>query len=307
MDSTPTHEQLVISFGTPVAEADGAAVAATIHAVVSIMKEAHRHVSPSSTLVIKARPLASGSLEIPLNLEIAGMIGTGALFVAANLEQINAALTIVKQYFELRILMRGNPLPEPNPQGGIQVGPIHVTNNSGTINLWVNPVIGKAVSDAAEAIESDPKIENLALYQGEDTRVKLVEVGRDELQYLRSDSASLGVDVPAKRQRKPKATLVVRSPDLIGDSKWAFNYRDHRIEASMDDKSFLAEVRSGNRTFTAGTQLIVDLQIDEEYDLPNAAYLPKKYAVLKVHELVRQKKLPSTSSTRKKGKGNRGK
>jgi hypothetical protein len=293
MPSLPNaqHEELIVSFGTPVAEADAAAVAATMQAVVTLFDAANDEVSPNAPLGLKARAFTAGSLELPLEI-----IGPSTLFVAAHLPKIAAVLGIVKQYFEIRLLAKGKKLPPPDSKGQISIENITL-NNNGTINLLVNSQVNGAVGIAASAIEADDTIKKVEILQGK-KRTPLVRVEREQLPYLKVDEQEPIIETPKKRTRVlKKASLVVRSPDLLGDSMWAFNYKSHKIEASLQDNEFLLEVHNGSRSFTAGTELVADMTVDEEFDAGSAAYVPRKYVITRVHSLKKQKLLSSTKKT----------
>lgn len=70
----------------------------------------------------------------------------------------------------------------------------------------------------------------------------------------------------AERMRPPlintmEIALLLRKPDLLGDSKWGFVF-DKNIEATIHDKTWLDKVRSGQiRNLYAGVKIPVKLQV----------------------------------------------
>lgn len=295
--SVPDHEQLVVSFETPAPEADAAAVAETLRALVALLNAAINEVKPGAKFAIKTRAPSPGSLEVIL--EIAG---AAAIFVGANLSTIADAVKLMKYYVELRLLGKGKSSAKAESKDQINL----TVNNSGTIDLLLNSQVNVAVGEAAKAIEADPTIKSVSVLQGED-RDPIIKVKREQLGYLKYDENASVVELPARRERSIKnASLVVRAPDLLGDSKWAFNYKDHRIEASLNDDGFLSEVRSGKRSFTAGTEIVADMTAEEEFDPVATEYVPRTYTISKVHSLKKQKLLsdnPMMIRPKRKGKG----
>ena len=204
--------------------------------------------------------------------------------------------TFLKQYFELKLLFKGKK-PQPNAKGLIAIDNVTV-NNSGTINLLFNSTVNNAVGNAAAAIEADDTIESVEVLHGEN-KTPLVKIDRDELVYLKYDD-EIPTETPKQRTRTlKKASLVVRSPDLLGGSMWAFNYKGHKIDASMQDAAFVLEVHNGNRSFTAGTELVADMTVDEDFDAASDAYVPKKYVITLVHSLKQQKFLTKAAKASK--------
>lgn len=303
--AVPEQRQLVVSFETPAPEADAAAVAETLRAVVALLNAAIHEVKSDARFALKARAPSAGSLNVYLE-----WIGAAAILVGANLPIITEALNLAKAYFEFRLLGKGKHDSQSESKS-----PINITNNTGTINLLLNSQVNITVGDAANAIEADPTIKSVSVLQGEE-RTAIIKIDREHLAYLKYDEKVPTIDVPAKRtQLIKKASLLVRTPDLLGEAKWAFNYKGVRIEATIKDDKFLTTVRSGKQSFKAGTEIIADMTAEEEFDPVTSAYVPKSYTIDKVHRLTEQKffsdnpkrETPMTPrKTQGKGKGKSG-
>src|SRR4051794_24139140 len=88
-------EELIVSFGTPAAEANATAVAATIQAIVTLIDAANREIKPDTRLSIKVRALAAGSLEIPIQI-----IAPAVMFFEANISTLADTFKLLKYYFD---------------------------------------------------------------------------------------------------------------------------------------------------------------------------------------------------------------
>lgn len=102
------RESLTIRLGTQGAEADAAAVASTMQAVAAIVEETQIQLKSNQQVLLKARPFAKGSFEIPLDLIL---VGTASLFETHPL--LSCILDILKEYLKVRQLLKGHALPAP--------------------------------------------------------------------------------------------------------------------------------------------------------------------------------------------------
>lgn len=80
-----------------------------------------------------------------------------------------------------------------------------------------------------------------------------------------------------------RCSLIIKKPDLIGNSKWEL-ILDKKIEAKISDAEFLSKIKNREIQFSSGDKLICELQIltslDDEYNV-----LKSEYIVLKVYEI----------------------
>jgi hypothetical protein len=297
--ATQSHEEIVVSLGTPIDEADAAAVAAVMRAFVTLIEAASDTIAPEVSIKLKALPFKRGSFQIPF--ELIGLAG----YALANADKIKEVLQALKTYFEIRVLMRGKPIEITDTKAPIRIENLTINNNDGTINLLINPQVNRDVSDAAKAVEADKTIDGVRVLQGAQ-KTPLIELKRDEIKYLRQDDNAPTIAPPCRDKELKNARLVVRSPDLVGNSMWRFSYKKHKIEASIQDSDFVKAVQKGEKAFTGGTQLVGDVKIHEEFDPATNKYVPTKYTITRVDHLEQQKQLPHFAQDGK-AKGSRGK
>lgn len=83
-------------------------------------------------------------------------------------------------------------------------------------------------------------------------------------------------------QEPIKVNLLLKKPDLLGDSAWQFVY-DKNIDAKIEDKDFLAQVHKGYIKLYAGVKipcmLQIEYELDDKYNIINNS---QKYRVLEV-------------------------
>ncbi len=85
------------------------------------------------------------------------------------------------------------------------------------------------------------------------------------------------------KQKPTSVDLLVKNPDLLGDSKWQFIYNKN-IEAKIEDELFLEKVRNRQIVILAGDKINCELEI--EYDLTERLeIIPKseKYNIKKIN------------------------
>jgi hypothetical protein len=129
------HELVVIQFDTPAPEASAAAVASMIHAMVALIEGAQQYLSPTQKVIVKARPLAPGSLQIPLDLIPLDWLQAGAQFIFENPPLLKSVLDLLSAYISARKTgKQGHALPPAAP-GGIHVGGNVTLNNVGSSTL----------------------------------------------------------------------------------------------------------------------------------------------------------------------------
>jgi hypothetical protein len=84
------------------------------------------------------------------------------------------------------------------------------------------------------------------------------------------------------KQKPIEVDLLLKKPDLLGDSKWQFVY-NKTIEAKIEDEVFLEKIRKGKISIRAGIKIPCLMEI--EYDLSDRLDLiPKseKYNIKKI-------------------------
>lgn len=272
----PQPEELVVRLGTPIAEANAAAVASMMQAVVAIVEEAQKQIKSNDEILVKARPFSEGSFEIPLELVL-----VGAALSFDNYPLIEHVLRLLKEYISIRKVLQGSPLPPAAKDGSIVVqGNITVTNS--VVNILMNSQVNTAMDKVATDVKADTTIQSVKVLRGKE-REPIATIERGELDYFRYDPNSAVLE-GQKRDRPVQTTLIIHTPVLEGRGKWKFILDGRTVSADIKDEDFMQRVKAGNEVFAAGDRLVVDLIIHEEYAQSLATYQSKKHTIVKVYD-----------------------
>jgi len=280
MDSS--EEKIIVNFGTDSDsdKANALAVASSIEAVATMINEVHKEFKDNHELLVKARPFAPGSLEIPLDIVVLAAVGASLL----DKEVISSILKIVKEYFAIKKALKGDVPKIENGRVIIEGNTIHAHNI--TINL-LNPssCANKLVSKAMEEAGRDKSIKDIKIVKDSDQK-EIAHVDRSEFKYYRELESI--VDVPEEECMTERTTLIIYGPILDANNSilWKFKrVTDQKIiQANITDESFLSRVASGEK-FAAGDMLEADLLIRQKYNKMFGEYEDwKKGTITKVHK-----------------------
>lgn len=95
---------------------------------------------------------------------------------------------------------------------------------------------------------------------------ELVEINKEEFDFIKPVVS----DMIQESERTVftntvQATLIIRKPDLTGDSKWGFIF-DKNIDAAIEDKEWINKIRERKFRFGPGMKLPVVLKIEVDLD-----------------------------------------
>lgn len=274
-------ESLSVRLGSPDSQVNAAAVASTMQAILAIVDEAQKGLKANEHVLLKARPFANGSFEIPLDLIV---LGAAALFdVHPLLDQV---LGILKDYIDIKKLLKGEPLPQPTDNGTIVVQGNTITVSNSVINVLSSNRVNSAVDRAVTDIAADETIRDVKVFRGRSPE-PFITIPNTEFQYLRYTPRTSG-EMP-DRDRVVKATLTLRTLVFEGTGKWRFNYEGVKISADIRDDDFKRRVAAGVEQFAAGDRLEVELIIAERYNPTIADYERKgQYSIARVFRHIKQ-------------------
>jgi hypothetical protein len=96
-----------------------------------------------------------------------------------------------------------------------------------------------------------------------------------------------------KRTTQVETKLVIKKPDIMGDSKWDFYYENKRISANINDNEWLERLH--NREFKIGSGDAINVKLEQYVEL-DTANIPiensEKYTVLSVKGDIESKQEP---------------
>jgi len=271
MDSS--EQNIVLKFGTEpnTNEVDALAVASAIEAVATMIKEVHQGFHDNHELLVKARPFAPGSLEIPLDIVVSAAVAASLV----NQDVISDILNIVKEYFKIKNSLKGEVPRIENGKIIIEGNAIKADNI--TINiLQPSSFANQLVSKAMDKASCDDSIRAIEIIKDSEQK-KIARVDKSQFQYYHKIETT--VETPQEECRKERTTLVIYGPILAADNRvmWKFIRAKDRetFSANITDETFLSRVASGEK-FAAGDMLEVELLIRQKHDKMFETYVDLK-------------------------------
>lgn len=130
--------------------------------------------------------------------------------------------------------------------------------NSTVTNIFLNnPVIDSGLSNAFGVVGAGDRPaftisgakEHIQIPQAEYEAMKVPVISEQYLATLQTMESDV------------EELLLLKSPDFLGDSKWAFQYKGRTIHATIADEEFQERVKKGKVSLSAGVKLPVKMHI----------------------------------------------
>jgi len=277
---TEHTEPLTITYESDGDRADAKAVGAGLLAVQAVIDEFHSACEENEKLLLKARPFAEGSLELPLDLII---FGAAILFQEDPLLQ--RIWKVISEYFDIKRRLKGQPIQ-------VKDGNIVIIENSpiqvDQITLQcLDPqsTVSRKCSEAFQSIEDDLDIHAIRISYSA-ARRPLIRISREEFPYFHPempiDEQNLG-----QRHVESQEVLIIRQPSFDAELEWRFIWKERKIGAVVECQRFLENVQAGRESFVAGDRLRVDLRRLQEYDPAAKTYVDtKSFTITRVLEHI---------------------
>jgi hypothetical protein len=275
-DDSQKQQSLTVLLDAGGSEVDAAAVGSAMMAFVALVNEAKEQMAQDQQLLIKARPFAPGSFEIPIELIL---VSAGLLFEHSPL--LEALLEVIRRYFETKVVMNGG---DTYSDDGVSITIQGKDVNVGSIAVTLLHPTSRteaAVSEAFAHLERDATIDGFEIRRPE-LSTPLVRVSRSEFHhFVREQTLS-----PPKAEREVlhRTSVTVRSVKFEGKAKWEFIWQGRKISANVVDAAFLDRVQAGVESFTAGDRLVVELKIHQKLETATRDYIDKAYEITRVWE-----------------------
>lgn len=269
-------ETLTLTYESAPNRADAKAVGSGLLAVQSIVDEVSNALEDNERILVKARPFAPGSLELPLDL-----IVLGAAIIIQEFPLLQKLREVITRFFDIKLRLRGQPIH-------VEDGNVVIIENSRVhvdqITLQcLNPgsEVSRKCAEAFRLIEEDKEIGAVRITSNK-AAAPLAHVPRDKFPYLHPEAPS-GTGSLGQRYAESRETLIIRQPAFDVELEWRFVWRGNKIRAEVQDPDFQRSVQIGRESFVAGDSLEVDLRRLQEYDPASLTYIDKKiYAVTRV-------------------------
>lgn len=262
---------------------DAKTVGKLLLALPEMINEFHSKNEANEHLLVKARPFANGSFEIPLELILIGistLLMTGPDYI---LQKIQAVIDRIRQFIEIKQKLKGEPL---NIQGE---NVVVIENSTISLDSVVFNIFNSDNSaeekfrEAINELRQDSTIQSLELQVGQEKKT-FASIQATQFDYFTTKAKIVekmvheGEKVSTKRVR-----LKLKETDFAGTAKWKFYYNSKIISVGMQDEHFIAQVKESEQRFGAEDELDVDLEIYEVYDEESQQFKESKYFIQKVH------------------------
>lgn len=154
--------------------------------------------------------------------------------------------------------------------------------NSKVTNLYINnPIIDRTLTDKLFTPLTLADKDAVKII-GDGTQV---EFKRDEYEEISTpiiEELANG-EQTIEHESIVNTELLLRKPDLLGESMWGFKYDDQFINATIEDEEFISNVKSGSiKALYHGVRIPVKMKIVATFDEKYNLVAPKKYFILVV-------------------------
>lgn len=233
-------------------------LAKTLNLVTNTIYDITNAADSEAYFKVQVRALRAGSFAIDLSL----LLGA-SLNLLSDPGTLNA-LKVIKTLFETFKLKRHLKDQIPSQINNNNNGTFDVVNQNGsTMNISIDtmnvfPIIDKELSEIAEIAENENR-EGIRLQ----SEVEEEYFSKDDLSSM---TKAIDFDEGIKKVSNTfEVNLLLRKPDLMGNSQWDFYFSEHTIHAKIEDEKFLNAVKDGRITgFCAGVQIPVRLRMETD-------------------------------------------
>lgn len=285
-------EQLSLRYaGGPVDDGrmDAYEVAAAILAFSEFLNRAGRTAyGEKMHLATEIQGFRQNCFDIQFAVDMAGVTASVLSGVAPTAKDL---VDLAKQALELFKHLRGQPPREVTPQEGNQAE-VMIRNQDGhmqyfkadVINIIADPrsgeavqgFIGKQLNRGIKSVSINDKA-GQALFQAD----------QSEASYYRP----VDIEQPLSKY-DVKMGLIIEAPVFKEGNKWKFSDGQSSFWASIEDKSFIRAVESGEKRFGMGDVLLAMVRVEQTAGLSTLNVKRTVLEVLEHRESMRQAGMP---------------
>ena len=228
----------------------------SLNATVDILKQlAGDLMSENDFCKFKVMNIQKGSFVITIDQIID--------YAPTILPLVPTVLEAFKQLVEIRKFLKGKPPKELSySDNKVNIenteGDVYVANNI-TFNIYDNN-IEKGMANTAKAVLKDNERLGMTYEFANDTGNEEIKIDREELSYLAipQDVEKFDKEI---QENEMITYVMVRKPDLKGNTKWGVTLNGKNITCEVTDENFLEKVHNNEISFTGSTMLHVRLII----------------------------------------------
>ena len=149
-----------------------------------------------------------------------------------------------------------------------------------------NAKADKAISEMADPVLKDDRIEGIELLKDKKPAIKLT---RGEIPYLTMPNPLLTENT---RTISYKSQIIYPIKIVFTPGrKWEFTWRKEKISAFIKDEGFYNQLDTFS--FKEGTKMIADIEIEQVFDYDKKDYVNREYSITKVYEVINPPEPPN--------------
>lgn len=226
---------------------------------VSLVKASANAVDPSCFIKLEIKANEKGSFKTVI--DVITRHSPDLLYVSSVAKNITQGFI---NYFEIKRHLKGKKAKKVNSVNK----DIEIYNQSNEI-LRVPQNIGKSYFENSKVDNSVINITNNVYHDRRDdfcieTENKKFTMDKSEYRDMSASVVDEEPVVETVTNEPIDVKLLLKKPDLLGDSKWEFMYIK-KIAVKICDENFLEKLRSGKIKLSSGVRIPCKLQV--EYDL----------------------------------------
>jgi hypothetical protein len=284
MTSNKNNEKTVkIKFDGQLHQVDAGTFIGTLVSFSDIVKEVNKELGSGTNIEIKINATEKGSFDT--HLLLVAVEHAQQLLTNDNVQLLGGIVTITGGLYKFKQWLGGRTIAKTSTEGDKTT--IEDTNgdviviNGNVYNLYANnQTVNDAISSGFSNLANDPSVEAIEISDDKDVLFRAEQ----------SEFSTIATKVVIENENTRTSTInvnLVINKMIFEDKnrKWEFIYSGNKISAPISDDSFFESIDNGEK-FAKGDQLIVELEITQEYDDALDTYLNKSYKVLRVIEHI---------------------
>lgn len=251
----------------------------TMGEVLKSIRLINVRVEPEVDVKINVSSFESGSFILKLKTMIDS---SGKILSKNGLEIAALIMTVLTGAFEIKKHLGGEK-PKDIKYEGDKV----IISNGRNKKIEKNRIVAETYLKDSEIDKSMTNIFNIINIDGDRDSViirqgknNVVEVKKDEFADMSKQVVTKEDLVKKTINDTIKINLLLKKPDLLGNSKWGF-VMGRDIYATIADEEWLKKVQNGDIALQAGVKIPVKLFIESDLD-ENGDLIHTRYTVLEV-------------------------
>jgi len=269
-----------VNFGGKKHSIDAALFTKTIENTISLVKASANAIDPSCFLRLEIKANKEGSFETILDL-VTNYVPS--LFTKKNTELACEVIAGFWVFLQIKKHLGGKRAKEIKKDDETKIvnqdNAIITVDNKIADSFFKNSSIDNCIINIFSDLKEEDKESFTIEHNG-----KIIQFNKKDYDSMKERVVDEVCNTSKLEQQEPiKVNLLLKKPDLLGDSAWQFVY-DKNISAKIEDEEFLNKVHKGEiKTLYAGVKIPCLLHIEYELDnkfnhIPNS----NKYIVKKV-------------------------